>query len=68
MGWPTHALVAPRSVTAYRRLSKDYEYDTESSEAWVRISSIQLMLRRLRPNKDSQHPPFKYPKKVKKAV
>jgi len=52
----------------YRRLSKDYEYDTASSEAQVQLSSIQLMLRRLRPHKDSQNPPFKYPKKVAKAV
>ena len=52
----------------YRRLSKDYEYYPASSEAQVQISSIHLMLRRLRPNKDSQSPPFKYPKKVTKAV
>ena len=52
----------------YRRLSKDYEYDPASSEAQVQISSIHLMLRRLRPNKDSQSPSFKYPKKVTKAV
>jgi len=30
-----------------RRLSKDYERTCESSEAWIRISSIRLMLRRL---------------------
>jgi putative transposase len=52
----------------YRRLSKDYEYHPESSEAQIRISSIQLMLRRLRPNKQAQRPPFKYPKKLAKAV
>jgi putative transposase len=52
----------------YRRLSKDYEYYTDSSEAQVRISPIQLLLRRLRPNKENHYPPFKYPKKVTKAV
>src|SRR5947209_17212224 len=40
----------------YRRLSKDYEYYPASSEAQVQISSIQLMLRRLRPPKDTQSP------------
>ncbi len=55
-------------LSRYRALSKDYNYYTRSSEAQVQISSIQLLLRRLRPNKDSQDPPFKYPKKVAKAV
>ena len=52
----------------YRRLSKDYEYETSSSEARIQISAIQLMLRRLRPNKETQGPPFKFPKKVTKAA
>ena len=51
-----------------RRLSKDYEYNTSSSETWVQIAAIQQMARRLRPNKDNRQPPFKYPKKVKKAA
>jgi putative transposase len=63
--------VVERSISwlnRYRRLSKEYEYYTESSEAHIQISSVQLMLRRLKPNKGIQRPAFKYPKKLKKAV
>jgi putative transposase len=31
----------------YRRLSKDYEYLTESSEAMIRLAMIHIMVRRL---------------------
>jgi putative transposase len=43
-----------------RRHSKDYERRTESSEAWVRISSISQMVRRLAPDEDHQQAPFMY--------
>jgi putative transposase len=52
----------------YRRLSKEYDYYTQSSEAQVQISAIHLMARRLRPNRGAQCPPFQYPKKVTKAA
>jgi putative transposase len=42
----------------YRRHSKDYERLTASSESMVRVSSIHMMLRRLKPNQSG--PPFKY--------
>lgn len=43
-----------------RRLSKDYERTTASSEAWCEISMMHLMLRRLSPSKGV--PKFKYPR------
>lgn len=52
----------------YRRLSKDYEYETAHSEAWIQISMIHMMLRRLRPNTENPEPKFKYPKNGKKAA
>jgi putative transposase len=45
-----------------RRHSKDYERTPASSEAWVRISSIRGMLRRLAPDQSRPNVPFKYPK------
>jgi putative transposase len=54
-------------LNRYRRLSKDYEYYPESSEAQIQLSSIQLMLRRLKPNPAIKRPAFKYPKKTAKA-
>lgn len=50
-----------------RRLSKDYERTTESSEAWCQISMIHLMLKRLSPS--GRDPKFKYrPAKEEMAV
>jgi putative transposase len=46
-----------------RRLSKDYERLTSSSETWIQLSAIQRMLRRARPDPNNQQPEFKYPKK-----
>lgn len=52
----------------YRRLSKDYEYHTESSEAWMQVCALSQMLRRSRPNKEHPSPHFNYPKKEQKVV
>jgi putative transposase len=51
-----------------RRLSKDYEYETAHSEAWIQISTIQMMLRRLRPNMENPEPKFQYPKGEKEVA
>jgi putative transposase len=45
-----------------RRHSKDYEWHPESSEAWIRISAIGGMLRRLAPDDVRKPVPFRYPK------
>jgi putative transposase len=52
-------------VGRYRRNSKDYERRTDSSEAMLLISTMGLMLRRLKPPA-KKDPPFKYarPNKV----
>jgi putative transposase len=34
-------------LSKYRRLSKDYEETCRSSEAWIRLAMIHLMVRRL---------------------
>jgi putative transposase len=46
-----------------RRLSKDYEYNTSASEAWVKVAAIQQMTRRLRPDPHRPLSEFHYPKK-----
>ena len=43
-----------------RRHSKDYERRTESSEAWIKISAIGGMMRRLAPDEARKPIPFKY--------
>ena len=45
----------------YRRNSKDYEKRTDSSESMILISTMSLLLGRLRPPAQKD-PPFKYPK------
>lgn len=58
--------VAERSIAWWgrdRRLSKDYERRTDSSESRVKISAIHLMLKRLAPNTDRKMVAFRHPKK-----
>jgi putative transposase len=47
-----------------RRHSKDYEYYPASSEAWVRVSAIGQMLRRLAPDEERRSAPFMYKNKA----
>jgi putative transposase len=47
-----------------RRHSKDYEYHPESSAAWVQISAIGQMLRRLAPDETRKEVPFMYKHKA----
>lgn len=42
----------------WRRMSRDYEHRTDSSESMVRLACIGRMLRRLAPS--NHQPPFKY--------
>ncbi len=44
----------------YRRNSRDYELYTQSSESMIKISSIHLMLRKLRPDRSKRPNPFNY--------
>ena len=36
-------------LSKYRRLSKDYEENTASSEAWIQVAMVHIMVRRLAP-------------------
>ncbi len=44
-----------------RRHSKDYERTPRSSESWIRLSAIGLMLRRLAPDEARKPATFNYP-------
>ena len=47
-------------IGRYRRNSRDYEWHTESSEAFIKVCSIHRMLRLLRPDQSKESAPFKY--------
>ncbi len=51
-----------------RRLSKDYERLTSSSETWIQVSALQRMLRRLRPDANNRQAEFQYPSKLQKSA
>jgi putative transposase len=52
----------------YRRLSKDYEPTTASSEAMVHIAAIHHLLRRLAPQKLSHSQRFRFQRPTKQAA
>jgi putative transposase len=47
----------------YRRLSKDYEHNPESSEAWIYITAIHRMSRLMMPHKDRDNHLLNRPKR-----
>jgi putative transposase len=47
-----------------RRHSRDYEYYPASSEAWLRVSAVGQMLRRLAPDEQRKSVPFMYKKQA----
>jgi putative transposase len=51
----------------YRRLSKDYEHNPTSSEAWIYISAIHRMSRLMMPQRNRDNYLFKRPKRQLKA-
>jgi putative transposase len=53
-------------MNRYRRLSKDYERQTQSSEAMIQVSMIHTMLRRLEPTPGRKR--FRFKRVKKKAV
>ena len=50
-----------------RRLSRYYEYNDSSGEAWVKLAAISQMARRIAPDKNKDVKEFKYPVKDKAA-
>jgi putative transposase len=51
----------------YRRLSKDYEHTTTSSEAWIYITAVHRMARSMMPHKDRDNYLLKRPKRKRKT-
>jgi putative transposase len=51
----------------YRRLSKDYEHNPKSSEAWIYIAMIHRMARFSLPEKHKDHDLLKRPPKLLKT-
>ncbi len=51
--------VVERSIawfTRWRRLAKDFEQLTESSEAWLYLASVHHLLKRIRPDRSARQP------------
>ena len=47
-------------LNRYRRLSKDYEYTTASSERWIQIAAMQRLIHRLEPAPALNRSSFRY--------
>ena len=63
--------VAERTIAWWgrdRRLSKDYERLTTSSEARLKIGALHRMLKRLAPDRIQKQAPFRYPRKIREKV
>jgi putative transposase len=51
----------------YRRLSKDYEHNPTSSEAWIYITAVHRMARSMMPRRDRDNDLLKRPKRRRKT-
>lgn len=51
----------------YRRLSKDYEHNPKSSEAWIYITAIHRMSRLMLPKRNRDNYLLKRPKRKRKT-
>ena len=51
----------------YRRLSKDYEHNPTSSEAWIYVTAIHRMARAMMPRRDRDNDLLKRPKRRRKT-
>lgn len=47
----------------YRRLSKDYEHNPKSSEAWIYVTAVHRMARSMMPRRDRDNDLLKRPKR-----
>ena len=51
----------------YRRLSKDYEHNPKSSEAWIYVTAVHRMARSMMPERDRDNYLLKRPKRKRKT-
>lgn len=52
----------------YRRLSKDYEHNPKSSEAWIYVAMIHRMSRASLPDKNADHDLLRRPNKRRRRT
>jgi putative transposase len=51
----------------YRRLSKDYEHNPKSSEAWIYVTAVHRMARSMMPKRNRDNYLLKRPKRYEKS-